>query len=128
MSFSTNRMSSFTEFLQNLPPMWSHCTPLQNNIFLKQKELSHPRSFNSKVIHKWRFFKSGDRYSLFFTIIYISYWVSDKKKGLSLWQMIYNKLEKYLSLSIYRNIRRKFFFQYKITAILSKKENNYWYI
>ena len=50
------------------------------------------------------FFKSGDRYGFFFTVKHIFFWFLEEKKELSPSQILYNKLEKYLSLSIYRNI------------------------
>ena len=50
------------------------------------------------------FFKSGDRYGFFFTVKHIFFWFSEEKKELSPSQILYNKFEKYLSLSIYRNI------------------------
>ena len=49
-------------------------------------------------------FKNGDRYGFFLTIGHVFFWVSEGKKDLSSSQILYNKLEKYLSLCIYKNI------------------------
>ena len=66
-----------------------------------------------KVIREWPFFKYSDRYSFFLTIEHNLFWVSEEWKELSPSQILYNELEKYLSLSIYKNlyfIRIKFRF------------------
>ena len=59
---------------------------------------------NSKVICKWPFFKSGNRYGFFLTIGHIFFYFSVEKKELSPLQILCNKIEKYLSLSIYKTI------------------------
>ena len=87
--------------------------------------------FNSKVIWRWPFL-SGNRYGFLFTAAHIFFWASEEKKELSPSQILYNKLEKYLSLFIYKNIYFidiKFsFFELKIIAKLSMKKSNYSYI
>ena len=62
-------------------------------------------SFNSKVIHKWPLFKSGDRYGFFLSVQHIFFWVSKEKKTITVspMQILYHKLENYFSLSIYKN-------------------------
>ena len=61
----------------------------------------------------------------------IFFWVSAEKRELNPSQLLYHKLEKYLSLSIYKNIyliHKASFFHMKIIAILSTKESDYYYI
>ena len=76
--------------------------------------------FNSKVICEWHFLKIGDRDGFSLVIGHIFFWVSKEKKELSPSQIIYEKLEKHLSLSIYKSIyfiHKVSFFQREIIAI-----------
>ena len=62
-------------------------------------------SFNAKFIGERPFFESGDRYGFFLTIGHIFFSVfSEEKKEFSPSQTLFNKLEKYLPLFIYKNI------------------------
>ena len=74
-------------------------------------------------------FKSGDKCGFFLTLGHIFFWVSEEKKQVIPTQILYNKLEKYLSLSIYKNIYSihiKFrFSQWKMITILSTKDSDY---
>ena len=91
--------------------------------YFQKAERTLPSSVSIlKVIREWPFFKSGDRYSFFLTIGHIFFWVSEETEKLSPLQILYNKLEKYLSLSVYKNIS---FIQRKVIAISSKKESDY---
>ena len=121
--FSTNRMSSFTELLQNL------YYTLEKYLHKAERTCSSSVSI-LKVIREWPFFKSGDRCSFLLTIKHFFLWVSEERKDLSSLQTPYNKLENYLSLSVYKSIYTKkvSFFQQKIIAILSANESGYWYI
>ena len=60
------------------------------------------RSFRND--HYLKVVIDGDRYGFFLTIRHIFFWFSEENKELSPSQMVYNKLEKYLFPSIYKNI------------------------
>ena len=93
---------------------------------IKQREFPI-LAFNSKVICKWPFFKSGDRCGFFLTTRHIFFWVWVEKKEWSPLQILYNKLIICLSPSIKAFMHIRFCFLQPKVIEISAKESDYWY-